>query len=137
MAIIAAISQQVFHIEGRHWNDIGYNFLVGCDGNIYEGRGWAVVGAHTLGWNKSAMGISFVGCYMKELPSQAALNACKLLLQKGVEEGHLAPDYKLFAHCQCTATESPGRALYEELQKWDGWHDLQANDVNIEDVEEE
>jgi peptidoglycan recognition protein len=28
------------------WSDIGYNFIVGEDGNVYEGRGWTKVGAH-------------------------------------------------------------------------------------------
>lgn len=128
MCIIRDI--QVFHIEGRHWDDIGYNFMIGCDGNVYEGRGWAVVGAHTLGWNKCAIGISFVGCFMKELPSKAALNACKLLLKKGVDEGHLHENYKLYGHCQCTSTESPGKTLYEEIQTWDKWHDMAEEEID-------
>jgi N-acetylmuramoyl-L-alanine amidase len=40
---------QTFHIESRHWSDIGYNFLVGGDGNVYDGRGWDQEGAHTKG----------------------------------------------------------------------------------------
>ena len=24
---------------GKKWNDIGYNFIIGGDGRIYEGRG--------------------------------------------------------------------------------------------------
>nr|CAH7742854.1 unnamed protein product [Callosobruchus chinensis] len=31
---------QMFHIESMGWNDIAYNFLVGGDGDAYEGRGW-------------------------------------------------------------------------------------------------
>lgn len=34
----------------RGWDDIGYSFLVGQDGNVYEGRGWHHVGAHTQGY---------------------------------------------------------------------------------------
>ena len=29
---------QHFHINGNGWCDIGYSFLVGGDGNIYEGK---------------------------------------------------------------------------------------------------
>ncbi|XP_053949493.1 peptidoglycan-recognition protein LE [Anastrepha ludens] len=115
---------QCFHIESREWNDIAYNFLVGCDGNVYEGRGWGAVGAHTIGYNSKSMGIAFIGCFMRELPTEAAMNACKLFLKRGVEEGHLAPDYKLIAHCQCRSTESPGRKLYEELQTWDNFYNI-------------
>ncbi|XP_017492183.1 PREDICTED: peptidoglycan-recognition protein LE [Rhagoletis zephyria] len=115
---------QCFHIESREWNDIAYNFLVGCDGNVYEGRGWGVVGAHTIGYNSKSVGIAFIGCFMRELPSEPALNACKNFLKRGVEEGHLAPDYKLIAHCQCRSTESPGRKLYEELQTWEHFYNI-------------
>ena len=42
---------QDWHINGNGWCDIGYSFLVGGDGNIYEGRGWDEIGAHTGGFN--------------------------------------------------------------------------------------
>ncbi len=34
---------------GRKYCDIGYNFLIGGDGNVYEGRGWDRQGSHTIG----------------------------------------------------------------------------------------
>lgn len=40
---------QTYHIESKSWDDIGYNFLVGGDGSVYEGRGWDKQGAHTKG----------------------------------------------------------------------------------------
>jgi N-acetylmuramoyl-L-alanine amidase len=36
--------------------DIGYNFLIGEDGNVYEGRGWDEVGDHTFGYNFASLG---------------------------------------------------------------------------------
>ncbi|XP_068158930.1 peptidoglycan-recognition protein LE [Drosophila tropicalis] len=116
---------QCFHIESREWNDIAYNFLIGCDGNIYEGRGWRAVGAHTLGYNRIALGISFIGCFMRELPTTDALNMCRNLLARGVEEGHISPDYRLVCHCQCNSTESPGRRLYEEIQTWPHFYNIE------------
>lgn len=38
-----------------------YNFLVGGDGLIYEGRGWGKKGAHTFGFNSQSVGIAFIG----------------------------------------------------------------------------
>ena len=38
------------------WDDIGYNFLVGEDGRVYEGRGWYRQGAHALNFNSNSIG---------------------------------------------------------------------------------
>jgi peptidoglycan recognition protein len=54
---------QDYHMDSNGWSDIGYNFLVGGDGNIYEGRGWERVGAHAPGYNSNSMGICFIGSY--------------------------------------------------------------------------
>lgn len=40
------------------WNDIGYSFVVGEDGNVYEARGWDSIGAHTKGYNSVGLGES-------------------------------------------------------------------------------
>lgn len=37
------------------------SFLIGNDGNVYEGAGWNKVGAHTLGYNRKSIGIAFIG----------------------------------------------------------------------------
>lgn len=44
----------LFFLKG--WSDIGYNFLVGEDGSVYEGRGWTTVGAHCYGYNSRSIG---------------------------------------------------------------------------------
>jgi N-acetylmuramoyl-L-alanine amidase len=48
-------------MDTNGWIDIGYNFLVGEDGNIYEGRGWNNVGAHATNWNSKSIGICVIG----------------------------------------------------------------------------
>ena len=57
-------------VEGWHinqgYNAIGYNFWVGFDGTIYEGRG-LTLGAHTLGHNETTIGIGFQGDYSKDV----------------------------------------------------------------------
>ena len=40
------------------WPDIGYSFIIGEDGNIYEGRGWNTIGAHTYNHNYDGLGMS-------------------------------------------------------------------------------
>ena len=50
---------QDYHMDDRDWWDIGYNFLIGQDGRIYEGRGFTVQGAHCSGWNTQTLGNNF------------------------------------------------------------------------------
>ena len=57
---------QNFHMNTNGWLDIGYNFVVGEDGNVYEGRGWARVGAHAANWNARSLGIAFIGDFTSE-----------------------------------------------------------------------
>jgi N-acetylmuramoyl-L-alanine amidase len=48
------------------WADIGYNWLIGEDGNTYEGRGWDNQGAHSPGFNSVSQGICFIGSFTSE-----------------------------------------------------------------------
>lgn len=43
---------------GKGKDDIRYNFLIGQDGVIYEGRGWGVVGQHTSGEDDTSIGMT-------------------------------------------------------------------------------
>lgn len=52
---------QSFHMDTRGWVDIGYNFLVDRDGNIYEGRGWDTIGAHVANHNTESIGVCHIG----------------------------------------------------------------------------
>lgn len=116
MLLVRLIQQ--FHIESRKWSDIAYNFLIGADGNAYEGRGWGVVGAHTFGFNKMSMGFSFIGCFMNKPPAKAAVDKMKEMLDYGVKIGAINKNYSLVGHRQLTPTESPGSVLYEEMKTW-------------------
>ncbi|XP_075990970.1 uncharacterized protein LOC142986381 isoform X2 [Anticarsia gemmatalis] len=109
---------QMFHIESRNWDDIGYNFLVAGDGSAYHGRGWDYIGAHTLGYNRYSIGISFIGTFNNDPPPKKQLDACIKLLRRGVAIGKLAKDYKLFAHRQLSSTLSPGDKLYDIIKEW-------------------
>lgn len=112
---------QKYHIESARFSDIGYNFLIGGDGNSYEGRGWDFVGAHTGGHNTGSIGIAFIGMFDETPPTAVQLNAAKKLIEEGVRLKKLDADYKLFGHRQFKLTNSPGDALYTIIQEWPKW----------------
>lgn len=112
---------QDLHVKQLGWNDIGYNFLVGGDGNVYEGRGWDAEGAHTKGYNTKSIGIAFIGEFTGKIPTQAQVDAVKQLLKVGLSEKKLAANYKLLGQNQVKATQSPGTKVYEIIKTWDHW----------------
>lgn len=121
MCVDRVASIQSFHMDTNGWDDIGLSFLVGGDGNVYEGRGWHQVGAHTYGFNKRSIGIAMIGEFSDSLPPRIHLEALKNLLKCGVKEGELAEHYKVLGGRQISATKSPGLALYQEIQTWPEW----------------
>ena len=112
---------QNLHSVQWGWDDIGYNFLVGGDGNVYEGRGWDVIGAHAKFHNKHSIGISMIGDFRNKSPTQEQIDALKKLINLGVLEKKIASDYKLLGHRQVSDTESPGDYLFNIIQSWDHW----------------
>ncbi|XP_012682131.2 peptidoglycan recognition protein 5 isoform X2 [Clupea harengus] len=108
---------QKMHMKDRDFDDIGYNFLVGQNGMLYEGRGWGIVGAHTKGHNQDSVGIAVMGNFNNDLPTSAALSSVKRLLQDGVSRGWLHSNYTIFGHRDLANTECPGDKLYPEIQR--------------------
>lgn len=114
-------SYQDLHIDDRKWIDIGYNFVIGEDGNVYEGRGWDSVGAHAPGYNTQSIGVSIIGDFSHFIPNKPALKALKSLIACGVQLGKISPDYKVIGHRQARDTVCPGEVFYEWVQKMPGW----------------
>ncbi|OWF39365.1 peptidoglycan-recognition protein SC2-like [Mizuhopecten yessoensis] len=115
-------SYQDFHIDDRGWWDIGYSFVVGEDGNVYEARGWDEIGAHTYGHNTQGLGISVIGDFRTRAPNSAALNAVTQLIACGVSSGKIQTDYIIQGHCDVVPTECPGRAFLNVIQNWSHYH---------------
>uniref|UniRef100_A0A336K806 CSON003218 protein n=1 Tax=Culicoides sonorensis TaxID=179676 RepID=A0A336K806_CULSO len=73
------------------------------------------------GFNKRSIGLAFIGDFSKIIPSKNALMAAQKLIGQGVNQDYLSKNYKLLGHRQLIQTESPGQALYAEIQKWPHW----------------
>ncbi|XP_073948318.1 peptidoglycan-recognition protein LB-like isoform X2 [Choristoneura fumiferana] len=110
---------QNFHMDTQGWTDIGYNFAVGSDGAVYEGRGWHTVGAHAFGYNVQSIGIVLIGDWVSNLPPPKQLQAVQELIAVGVKLGYISSNYHVIGHRQVAATECPGESLYQEISSWD------------------
>ncbi|XP_047427400.1 peptidoglycan recognition protein 6 [Mugil cephalus] len=121
-------SMQRFHQDDRGWDDIGYSFVAGSDGYIYEGRGWHWRGAHTLGHNSKGFGVSFIGSYITSLPSQHAMGLVRdQLASCAVDGGRLDATFTVQGHRQVVNTSCPGEALYKEIKSWERFGEVQKS----------
>lgn len=123
------------HTQINGWNDTGYNFLIGRDGVIYEGRdgqglmdGDNVLGAHFCSHNSGTMGICLMGNFNDVQPSEASLVSLRQLTGWKLKKEGLQPIGTAF-HASSTkqlnlisghrdglcATECPGNNLYAAL----------------------
>jgi hypothetical protein len=97
-----------FHTKVRGWCDIGYNFVIGPDGTIYEGRwarnyspweihtsesrsGLGVMGAHVQGFNAGSIGISLMGNFSLIRPPAPMRSSLASLLAWEADRHHLRP----------------------------------------------
>lgn len=105
---------QDLHVKNES-PDIGYNFVIGGDENIYEGRGWD---NHNFHMALDTIGICFSGNFIYDRLTPGLSEAALELLQAGVEQGKLTVDYKLVAHNQTYNTESPGPNIFRLIKYW-------------------
>lgn len=88
-------NDQRYHIEGRGWCDIGYNFIVDKWGNIYEGRADSltkpVIGVHAGGFNTGTVGISMLGSYGTVNPAPAVQESVAQIAAWRLREYHRDP----------------------------------------------
>lgn len=84
---------QNLHRNDRKWADVGYHYLIGKDGTIYEGRPINVRGAHVAGYNTGSAGVCFIGNFMENLPTDPQIDSGHKLiawLAEALNLSHLA-----------------------------------------------
>lgn len=109
---------EMLHTTMFGWTDIGYNFCIGNDGSIYEGRGFDYQALHSPGFNQQSLGVCFLGTYTSEAPSEAALQALRDLIFCAVDRYSVYSQHYIIGHRQDVNTECPGEALFEEISTW-------------------
>jgi uncharacterized protein with LGFP repeats len=87
-----------YHVDGRKFCDIAYNFLIDRFGRIWEGRyggmDQPVIGAHAMGFNTGSTGIAALGTFTTQRPPRKMLQAYKRLLAWRLDVAHVRPTGK-------------------------------------------
>lgn len=139
-----------YHAISRGWGDIGYNYVIDKQGNIYEGRagGPLTIGAHTAYHNLGTIGISLMGNFEYEQPTDRQINVLELLLADHANRFRVNPtaksfyldrkSYNISGHRDVArkghGTACPGKnlqALLPELRKKAA---LLSQDIKVKDV---
>lgn len=103
-------SIQRFHLYDRGWSDIAYSWLVDRDGRAFEGRGWYRVGAHTRGFNSTAVAVAYLGDGSVAPPVPALRTIRALADEADVLFGRRL---ERLGHRDVGRTACPGSALYD------------------------
>lgn len=126
-AVVASIFN--YHANTNQWQDIGYNWLIDPEGNLYQGRGGGedVRGAHMCGYNNNTMGVCLLGTFTNTDPDPRALQALEALLAYKACQKNLDPlaSDSIVSHtgfmkiisghrdgCSPNYTECPGNKLH-------------------------
>jgi hypothetical protein len=84
-----------YHVHGRGFCDIAYNFLISKYGDIFEGRfggmGRPVIGGHAMGFNTGSTGVAAIGDFSRRAAPPVMVRAYRRLLAWRLDVAHLRP----------------------------------------------
>jgi len=64
------------------YGDVGYHFMIGKDGTIFEGRSLTYRGAHVMNANERNIGIALLGDYSTTSVTSAQVRSAKILIRE-------------------------------------------------------
>lgn len=110
-----------WHVNGNHWKDIGYHYVIELDGSVHKGRDESVIGAHCSGQNANSIGICYIGGITKDskTPKDTRTEAQKQSLIKLLKElKQKYPKATIHGHCEYANKACPcfdAKTEYEYL----------------------
>ena len=108
-------SMENHHRNIRKWACIGYHYIIGRDGKIYEGRPVKYQGAHARSSNPNNIGISLIGDFNKGMPSKSQISSLEKLLAK-LRNQYKVPANRVYGHTHLGQTQCPGKYLKNWLE---------------------
>ena len=108
---------QAFHIDSNGWCDVGYHFMVGIDGKVYQGRNNELrTGAHVSVANRDNIGVNLVGNFVSFEPREVQLaGAARIVRWLHDRYGVPLTRTAIRGHGEYMATACPGTRLQARL----------------------
>jgi hypothetical protein len=100
----------------RNWWDLPYHFLLGLNGEIFEGRDYRYMGETNTAYNPEGhFLISIIGNYGRQEPTPALMNSIADLMAWAVDEFDVPLD-RIGGHYNYAETTCPGTHLRKYLE---------------------
>ena len=108
--------------QNSNLDDIPYNYLIGGDGRIYEGRGIEYQGQHTdnldaTEYNSIGICITFIGNYVAIAPDSKQISLLTGFIDFYKSKGSIADDYIIVLQDDLKYFATKATALNAEFQK--------------------
>lgn len=107
---------QSWGTSDRNWWDVPYHFLLGFNGEIYEGRDYHFMGETNTAYDPGGhFLISVIGNYNKQEPTRGQLESIANLMAWAVKEFDVPLDH-IGGHYNYADTDCPGKNLKKYLE---------------------
>jgi hypothetical protein len=106
-AVVGPSTIAHYHVKRLGWPGIGYHFVVGADGSVYQANRLETVVYHAGQANALGVGICFLGNFGAEVPPPAQLRAGAHLIAWLMQELGIGLN-NVRGHREFMATECPG-----------------------------
>lgn len=108
-------------------NDIPYNFLIGDDGSVFEGRGFKfqgqIPGNHYSSFDEVGLLVAFIGTFVDVSPSPLQIEVFDAFMQQSVRRDLLARNYILLLADQLSLSRPPAKGIFEILEARNNFHE--------------
>jgi hypothetical protein len=102
------------HVSVARFSDIGFHFLIGPSGDVYEGRRLDIQGAHTFKLNGKNVGVALIGCYDEKICESEGYKVNALTEAMVDSTARLAAYVSIVENFVLSASNLVPRSVYEK-----------------------
>lgn len=116
----------------RGYEDIGYHYLIGTDGKVYEGRNEQLDGAHAYGHNSDSIGIALIGNFERDFLKDEQEKGLINLISDKCRYHQLKPN-EIYGHRELEGADTvcPGRNVDMYLLRRKVFENMAIEDIKF------